>query len=362
MSKLEFTINQSDHQARTGLLQVNGRQIETPALVASGDELAKLSPIQLNQAGVSAVKTSGLKRWLKYDSMTEKLGDLHRFFQWDGLLLVDLETEEAYHLAKPRGKKHDGVRFHDPATGQLKFWQPETALQVQEALGADIFQSFDQATDYYAPVDDLKAGVKQTSDWLSVVKPQKGQSLGSIGGGGLKDLRTASIKAVDEAGLSGYRLSGIPNNLDDQEFSRIINEITPKLEEEKLRYLPAALSFDQLIEAILAGVDLIDSNLAAKKAANGIALVNQGATVLHLDRQHFSFDSQVLDRQCACATCRAGYSRGLLHSLITNQSFYGEQLLLQHNLFTLNKLMSSLRQAIKNHQTKKFVQELLQNQ
>ena len=66
--------------------------------------------------------------------------------------------------------------------------------------------------------------------------------------------------------------------------------------------------------------------------------------------------------QCACATCRAGYSRALLHSLITNHSFYGEQLLLQHNLFTLNKLMSSLRQAIKYHQTKKFVQELLQNQ
>ena len=81
MSKLEFTINQSDGQVRTGILQINGRQIETPALVASGDELAKLSPNQLNQAGVSAVKTSGLKRWLKYDSMTEKLGDLHQLFQ-----------------------------------------------------------------------------------------------------------------------------------------------------------------------------------------------------------------------------------------------------------------------------------------
>lgn len=361
MSKLEFTINQSDGQARTGLLQVNGRQIETPALVDSGDELAKLSSIQLNQAGVNAVKTSGLKRWLKYASMTENLGDLHQLFQWDGLLFVDLETEKAYHLAKPRGKKHDGVRFHDPVTGQLKFWQPETALQVQEALGADIFQSFDQATDYYAPVDDLNAGVNQTNDWLSDVTPKKGQALGSVVGGGLKALRTASLKAVDEAGLSGYRLSGIPSNLDDQEFSRIVNEITPKLEEKKLRYLPAALSFNQMLAVTLAGVDLIDSNLAAKKAANGIALVNQGTTVLHLDRQHFSFDFQVLDRQCACATCRAGYSRALLHSLITNHSLYGEQLLLQHNLFTLNKLMGGLRQAIKNRQTKKFVQELLQN-
>ena len=62
-----------------------------------------------------------------------------------------------------------------------------------------------------------------------------------------------------------------------------------------------------------------DSNLAAK-AANGIALVNQGVTVLHLDRQHFSFDSQVLDRQCACATWR-GLFKALLHSLITNQVF-----------------------------------------
>ena len=67
MSKLEFTINQNDRQARTGLLQVNGRQVETPALVASGDELEKLSPLQLKQTGIRAVKTSGLKRWLKYE-------------------------------------------------------------------------------------------------------------------------------------------------------------------------------------------------------------------------------------------------------------------------------------------------------
>ena len=155
--------------------------------------------------------------------MTEKLGDLHQLFQWDGLLFVDLETEEAYHLAKPRGKKHDGVRFHDPITGQLKFWQPETALQVQEALGADIFQSFDQATDYYEPVDDLKRGKNKLMTGYLLLKPPKASPWFNCWWR-LKDLRTASIKAVDEAGLSGYRLSGIPSSLDDQEFSRIINE------------------------------------------------------------------------------------------------------------------------------------------
>lgn len=362
MSNLELAINQSDGRARAGLLQANGRQIETPALIANGDELAKLSPQRLSQAGVKAIKTSGLKRWLKYDSKIEKMGDLHQLFQWDGLLLVDLENDYAYHLAKPRGKKHDGVRFHDPASGQLKFWQPETAIQVQKVLGTDIFQSFNQATDYYAPVDDLKVGVKQTNEWLVTIESLKAQALGSVDGGGLKKLRTASIKAVDRVGLSGYCLSGIPNDLSDQELKRIINEITPQLGKKKLRYLPTALSFDQMIMAVLAGVDLIDSNLAAKKAAKGIALVNQGTTELHLDRQHFNFDLQVIDRQCACTTCQAGYSRALLYSLINNHSYYGEQLLLQHNLFTLNKLMNDLRQAIKNHRTKKFVQELSQNQ
>lgn len=361
MSNLELTLRKSDGHARQGFLQVNGHRLETPALVHNGDELEKLSSFQIDQAGVKAIKTNGLKMWVKYDSTIEKMEDLHQLFHWDGILLVDPATEYAYHLAKPRGKKHDGVRFHEPTNGQLKFWQPEIASQVQKILGADIFQSFDQATDYYAPVDDLQAGVQQTAEWLLAGENQKGQTVGSVGGGGLKRLRHESITAVDKAGLGGYRLSGIPSNLDDQEFKRIINEITTDLVPTKLRYLASSLSVEQMLTAVLAGVDLIDSDLAARKAANGVALVNYGLTSLHLDRQHFSFDSQVIDSQCGCPSCQNGYSKALLHELIDNQRFYGEQLLLEHNLFTLNQLMKRLRQAIQNQEIEKFIAEMLQN-
>ncbi|MBC8744385.1 queuine tRNA-ribosyltransferase family protein [Lactobacillus sp. Marseille-P7033] len=359
MSSIKFTIKDNDGTARTGCLQVNGRQIETPALVYTGNELMKLAPAQLEHAGVRALKTAGLMRWLKYNSTIEKLGDLHQLFHWQGLLMIDLQNDYAYRLAKPRGKKRDGVRFHDPATGQLKFWQPETALHVQQDLGADIFQSFDRSTDYYAPVDDLEAGVEQTANWLAVNTPVKEQAFGTVAGGGLKKLRKDSVQAVDQAGLAGYRLSGIPVNLNNAEFKRIINEIVPLLSPIQPRYLATAITLGQMLEAVLSGVDLIDSDLAAKKAANGIVLVGDRLTPLHLDREHFSFDSQPIDNQCSCATCQAGYSRALLHSLVADHSFYGEQLLLQHNLFTLNKLMNDLRQAIKNHQIKRFVQELL---
>ena len=359
MSSIKFTVKDNDGTARTGRLQVNGKQIETPALVYTGDELIKLAPAQLEHAGVRAVKTAGLMRWLKYNSTIEKLGDLHQLFHWQGLLMIDLQNDYAYGLAKPRGKKKDGVRFHDPATGQLKFWQPETALHVQQDLGADIFQSFDRTTDYYAPVDDLEVGVEQTNSWLAVNTAVKEQTFGTVAGGGLRRLRKSSVQAVDQAGLAGYRLSGIPSNLNNAEFKRIINEVMPLLSPMRPRYLDTATTLGQMLEAILSGADLIDSDLAAKKAANGIALVSDRLTPLHLDREHFSFDSQTIDSQCSCATCQAGYSRASLHSLVADHSFYGEQLLLQHNLFTLNKLMADLREAIKDHQTKKFVQELL---
>lgn len=361
MTSLEFTINHTDQSARTGCLQINGRQVRTPAFVQTGGELTKLSADQLKQAGVHIIKVAGLQQWLTNEAVLPEIGDFHQLFHWPGLLFVDLQTDLAYQLAKPRGRKKDGVRFHDPATGQLKFWQPTTALQVQQTLGADLLQSFDQATDYYAPVDDLQAGMARTNDWLAVNQAVAGQTFGSVTGGGLKELRTTSVHAVDEHQLAGYRLSGLPADLRDQEFERIINEVIPLLSPSKPRYLPMASSLPQLLRAVLAGVDLIDSDLAAKKAAEGVALIENGTTSLSLDRQHFRTDHRVIDSACDCPACQGGYSRAMLHLLVVNHDLYGEQLLLQHNLTTLNRLMVQLRQAIDQQQIKRFVEELLAN-
>ncbi|MBB1079867.1 queuine tRNA-ribosyltransferase family protein [Limosilactobacillus sp. STM2_1] len=359
MSTLEFFINDMAENARTGTLKINGHLVKTPALVQTGAELTKLTPFEVSQAGTTIVKINGLAWWLKYGEKLSEIGDLHRLYQWNGLLLVDLQTDYAYQLAKPRGKKQDGVRFHDPKTGQLKFWQPETALRVQEILGADILQSFNRADDYYAPVDDLAVGVDQTQAWLEINRSVAGMTLGTVVGGGLKKLRKNSIKAVAANNLAGYQISGIPATLSNQEFIRIINEVLTMLPSNQPRYLPTSTTLAQLIIAVLAGVDLIDSNLAAKKAAKGIALVGENLESLHLGRQHFSFDKQPIEPGCDCPVCQSGYSRALIHSLIIDGKFWGEQLLLRHNLFALNKMMTNFRQAIASQQIKSFIQELL---
>ncbi|MRN06361.1 tRNA-guanine transglycosylase [Lactobacillus sp. 0.1XD8-4] len=361
MNNLRFIINNADETARTGILQVNDQRVRTPILVQTGDELARLAPLKLEQIGVKITKVNGLKWWLKYGEELSKVGDLHQLYHWNGLMLVDLQTDYAYQLAKPRGKKNNGVRFHDPETGQLKFWQPETALKVQKILGADVFQSFDRAGDYYDPVDDLAAGVAQTQAWLEINKKVAGMTFANVVGGGLKKLRQESVKAVMADAFAGYEISGIPSTLSNQEFNRIINEMVSMLPNEQLRYLPTATTLTQMLFAVLAGVDLIDSDLATKKAAKGVALVGKGLESLHLDRQHFRFDKRPLEQGCGCPVCQTGYSRALIHNLIIDGRFYGEQLLLQHNLFTLNRLINNLQQAIAAQQIKSFVQELLYN-
>lgn len=361
MSKLKFTIKKTDDVARQGYLEVNGRALETPQIIHTDHELGKLTAWQLKRVNVNAIKIAGLEWWLKFAPQLASLPDFHDLYHWNGVLLVDQQTDQAYQAAKPRGRKKDGVRFHDPATGQLKFYQPADGLQLQQALGADILQSFERSVDYYAPVDDLTAGVVQTNDWLSEVATVKENVLGAVTGGGLKQLRQDSVTAVKQAGLAGYSLAGLPAGLNDQEFNRLLNEVVGMLPVNEVRYLPTSVSLSQLLIAVLSGVDLIDCDLAARKAGVGVALVGPQLRNLHLDRQHFAFATSPLDKDCQCPVCQGGYTRAAIHHLLLANSLLGEQLLLQHNLFVLDQLMAAIRQAIEKGQLENFIQELVQN-
>lgn len=358
MKKLTFNIQDSDGQARTGELMVNHRQVKTPALVQVGGELGKIPGQSLQEIGVQAVKVKGMTAWL---NEAEQLTDLHRTYHWPGLLLVDLQTELAYQWAKPRGKKGDGVRFHDPQTGQLKFWQPALGRQVQELLGADILQSFARNDDYYAPVDDLAAGTEQTAAWLGDVTEQATTSLGAVTGAGLKRLRQISIQAVDHWGFAGYQLEEVPANLSLAEFRRIINEMIPMMAPQRLRYLPTAGGLFEVFTAVSAGIDLIDSDIAARKASAGVALVKGGASELHLGQERFAGEGQVLDPQCQCLLCQQAYTRQALHQLVINHDYLGEQLLLEHNLLVLERLMARIRLAIRQQELDKFIREFGDN-
>lgn len=339
--KLTFQIKQQYRNMRVGTVTVNGRQLTTPAIVQTGSTLTILTPTELKACGVQAIKQDAIDYWCDSQS-----GDLHDLLGWPGILVTSSGAERAYQWAKPRGRKQDGVSFHDPNSGQLKFYTPEAALTMQKELGTDISQGFARDDDYFAPVDDLNAAAEQTAGWLTA-QPALAGDLAPVVGGGLKRVRQASQAAVP-ATVTGYSILGVGPDVPTAEQVRLLSELIDMLEPAKLRYLPTIGDFHQLDAMLLGGIDMIDSDLAGREAAMGNALV--GLERLHLDRERFANDGHPLAERCSCPTCRAGVSRATIHHFLITGQPVGERYLLLHNLFTVNQLVVHVRSMIARKQ------------
>lgn len=340
MEKINFTIKHRARMGRTGQLQVRGQALQTPLVVHAGLTVKSLLAQEIAKLGGQAIKQEAFDYWLS-GTKTAEFGDLHQRLHWSGLIIGDPGTSQAYQWAKPRGKKKDGVRFHDPQLGQLKFYTPEAALEWQKELGCDFVTSFDRWSDYYAPVDDLKAAATQTASWLG--KPTDG-ILASVVGGGLKRVRMISAQAASRQSCAGYAVKGIGNNVKLREQVRLLQEVLTMLPEQGLHYLTGNNSLEGTLIAMLAGYDLVDSDCVVVEARHHVAFVQNKR--LHLDKQHFVTDQRPIDASCQCPVCQAGYSRSYLHQLCGQGAALGDRLLMVHNLYTLNQLASAARQAI----------------
>ncbi|WP_267200916.1 tRNA-ribosyltransferase family protein [Limosilactobacillus kribbianus] len=342
-AQINFQVQyQKSGAARTGNLTVNSRQALTPAIVQTGSATTTLTSTELHQCGTQLIKCDVLDSWRQFKDHLTELPDLHTLTHWDGLIITDSGAEQAYAWAKPRGRKPAGVNFHDPQTGAMHFYTPADALAVQQALGADLRQSFARMADYYAPVDDLNAAVEQTAAWLQS-EPLPENCLATVVGGGLKRARRANVNAVP-ASAAGYSIAGVDAAVPTEEQVRLVKEVITMLPALKLRYLPTSGDLRQLLLLASNGVDLIDSDLAGREASMGNALV--GARRLHLDRDHMALDQRVLVPGCSCPVCQAGISRAWIHRLLVRRQPLGERYLLLHNLFTVNQALAKLRAAI----------------
>lgn len=357
-AKISFEIEHQDStsNARTGNLWVNGHPLPTPNLVQTGSLMDVLTATEVSAAGSQIIKQPVLKWWLKLGDQVNQVEELHRLLGWPGLILTASGTDEVYQWAKPRGRKKDGVSFHDPQTGQLKFYSPQQSLKLQQQLGGDLIEGFSRAVDYFAPVDDLVAAGEQTIRWQQEYqRPQN--MLVPLVGGGLKRVRRASVQAAVALKPMGYSINGISATVPLEEQDRVLGEIVGMLPQAGIRYLPTSGSLKQLLTAVASGVDLVDSDLASREASMGNALVD--SKILHLDRDHFAFDRHYLLDQCSCATCQAGVSRAYLHYLLQENADLAKRLLVVHNLTVVNSLVNKLRQAIRGNRFTSYREELM---
>jgi queuine tRNA-ribosyltransferase len=280
--------------------------------------------------------------------IVEKLGGLHRFMSWKAPILTDSGGFQVYSLARLRSISDEGVTFQSHLDGSKHFIGPKEAMDVQRALGADIIMSFDECAPYPADHDYVKNSVRLTTLWAERCLERKGRKdqalFGIVQGGMFPDLREKSAKALVDMNFEGYALGGLSVGEDRETRRRIIEKTVTFLPEEKPVYLMGVGKPEDILDAVLSGVDMFDCVLPTRNARNGTLFTPRGP--LAIKNARYADDPGPVDETCACYTC-THFSRAYLRHLFMARELLSYRLNSIHNLHYYTRFMDEIRGAIK---------------
>ena len=359
---LEFSVLATAGQARRGRLQLAHGSIETPAFMPVGTygAVKGMRPHQVEETGADVILGNTFHLWLRPGlDVIQAHGGLHRFISWNKPILTDSGGFQVFSLGDIRKISEEGVSFRSPVDGAKCFLTPEESMRIQGILNSDIVMAFDECTPH--PATHLEA---QSSMRLSMRWAQRSQEahqgnpnalFGIIQGGMYEDLREESIEKLVLLNFDGYAIGGLSVGEPKEDMHRIMSFVTPKMPKDKPRYLMGVGTPADLVQAVLAGVDMFDCVLPTRNARNGWLYTSTG--VVKLRNAKYRFDEGPLDENCSCYTCK-NFSKSYLHHLQRIDEMLGAHLNTVHNLHFYQSLMKGLRSAIASNQIDAYVADL----
>ena len=348
--------------ARRGVIHTPHGDIQTPVFMPVGTQatVKSLTPEELKEIGAQIILSNTYHLYLRPGSkLVKEAGGLHNFMKWDRPILTDCGGFQVFSLSDLRKIKEEGVEFKSHLDGSKHLFTPESVMETQEDLGADIIMAFDECVEHNASYEYTKQSMERTTRWAErckkVHKNTDEQSLfGIVQGGFFKDLRDKSLEDLIALDFPGYAIGGISVGETKEEFLDILQYTAPKLPKDKPRYLMGVGSPDYLIEAALAGIDMCDCVLPTRIARNGTAMTWNGKVVIR--NATYEKDWGPIDSECDCYACK-NYTRAYVHHLIKAKEILGVRLLSIHNLNFLTKLMERVRIEIENDNLLNFKNE-----
>jgi queuine tRNA-ribosyltransferase len=272
-------------------------------------------------------------------------------------------------LGEMRKINEEGVTFSSPVDGAKIFLGPESAIDVQHALGSDIIMVFDECTPYPATREQARESMELSMRWAGRCKEAHGEHqsalFGIVQGGMYSDLREESLAGLVELGFDGYALGGLSVGEPKNEMREVIQHCGALLPAEKPRYLMGVGTPQDIVYAVTQGIDMFDCVMPTRNARNAHLFTSKG--LLRLRNKRFRQDTKPLDENCRCYTCQ-NFSRAYLHHLDKCREMLGAQLNTIHNLHYYQDLMAGLRDAIARGELADFVakfeeeQQILQNE
>jgi len=385
---ISFHIDSRSGQARTGCLLTPHAEIETPVFMPVGTvgSVKGVPQDTLEDLGAKIILGNTYHLYLRPGvSTVRKLGGLHGFMAWRRAILTDSGGFQVFSLNELRKVTEEGVTFRSHLDGSSHFFSPESAMEAQIGLGADIIMAFDECTEYPADRARMRASMEMTARWAARSKkyfeehknevpwadgirhsalsiqpmqdpathhlgtaaaPEEDQPqslFGIVQGGMDRELRKESAERTIEIGFPGYAVGGLSVGEPRELTREIIESTLEHLPKDKPRYVMGVGTPEEIVEYASLGVDMMDCVLPTRAARHGLLFTSEGK--VSIKQARYAQDSGPLDPNCGCRVCQR-YSRAYLRHLYASNEVLAQVLNTIHNLSFYLDTMRRVRHSI----------------
>ncbi len=351
MNALAWTLARQDGAARAGTLATAHGAVKTPVFMPVGTAatVKAMTADAVRATGASIVLANTYHLMLRPGAeRIEALGGLHRFMDWPAPILTDSGGYQVMSLAGMRTIDEDGVTFRSHIDGTPHRLTAESSTAIQHALDATITMAFDECTPFPATEDEAGTSMRLSMRWARrsrdafVARPFYGQ-FGIVQGGVHPALRAESAASLTGIGFEGYAIGGLAVGEGQAAMFAVLDATVPELPPAAPRYLMGVGTPDDLLGAVLRGIDMFDCVMPTRAGRTARAYVPEGT--LNLRNARHASAGGPLEPGCPCPAC-SRHSRAYLHHLFRTGEMLGPMLLTWHNLTYYARLMAGIREAI----------------
>lgn len=364
---IKYTLEAKDGNARAGVIETPHGKIETPVFMPVGTQatVKAMTKEELETIHSQIILGNTYHLYLRPgDKLVNDFGGLHKFMNWDKPILTDSGGFQVFSLGELRKIKEEGVHFRSHLDGSKHFLSPEKSIEIQNNLGSDIMMVLDECPPGMSSREYLIPSIERTTRWakrcVDANKNKDRQGLFAIVQGGIyEDLRDKSFEELSQYDddFSGYAVGGLAVGEPREDMYRILHYSTPKLPENKPRYLMGVGEPLDMLEAVESGIDMMDCVHPTRIGRHGTVFTKYGRLVIK--NQSYYRDDRPLD-ECDCYVCK-NYTRAYIRHLFKAEEILGQRLATYHNLHFLIKLMDNARKAIKEEKFKEYKEEFIKN-
>jgi queuine tRNA-ribosyltransferase len=355
VTRFAFSISATDGAARTGTIAMQRGEIRTPAFMPVGTAatVKAMRPEEVLGSGADIILGNTYHLMLRPGAeRVSKLGGLHALMGWERPILTDSGGYQVMSLSDLAKVTEEGVSFASHLDGSRHMLSPERSIEVQRLLGSDIVMQFDQLVPTTSTVAEQREAMDRSIRWAKRSREEFDRggehaarsAIFGIQQGALDEgLRKASADALIDIGFDGYAVGGLAVGEGQKAMLGCLDFAVDMLPADKPRYLMGVGKPDDVVEAVVRGIDMFDCVLPTRSGRTGQAFTANGP--LNLRNARFAEDSEPIEPGCPCPACTR-FSRAYVHHLVKSGEILGAMLMTQHNLWFYQRLMEQLREAI----------------